>query len=43
MNNKSLISAFGDDVIDKITEENMLTEYKQVTGQDPNVYLFNEW
>lgn len=35
---------FDDDVIDKATEEEMIYQYKQITGHlDPNEQLFNEW
>lgn len=37
------ISLFDDDVIDKATEEAMLTEYNIVYGLDPNEELFSEW
>lgn len=32
-----------DDVIDMITEEAMVNEFKNITGLDPNEELFNEW
>lgn len=38
------VSVFDDDVIDKVTEEAMITQYKLLTNYlDPNEYLFNEW
>lgn len=43
-NSDSLSSIiFDDDVVDKNTEELMLSEYKLITNLDPNEELFNEW
>lgn len=42
--NKSeeLLIAFDDDIIDKITEEALISDYKREYNSDPN-YLFNDW
>lgn len=37
-----IYSIFDDDVIDKSTEELMITQYKRTFNRDPNL-LFNEW
>lgn len=42
-NNSDDTSIFDDDVIDKITEIAMTSEYRNVQRLDPNEELFNEW
>lgn len=40
----NIVAPYSDDVIDKITEQTMIFEYRRKNyGSDPNVELFKEW